>query len=348
MFHLRMRQGRIKAPPEHPIAFYHCISRVVDRRKIFDALASDSFTDLMRRCTDFCGVQVITHAVMANHFHILVAVPRRPQQLPTDGELCVRIQRLNGDKAAAHCRQQLELLRQDPNPAAAEAYRQQFFRRMWDVSAFMKELKQRFTGWVNRQTRREGTLWQGRFRSVLADGLGEALASMAAYIDLNPVRANATTDPANYRWCGYAEAMAGQRPALEGLRVVVAALRGVAPQEVEEQEILPAYRVWLFSQGEENEGTDETGRALRKGIPREEVLKVVANRGQLSRNEYLRIHVRYFTAGGVVGGRNFVNEVFEHYRSRFGPRRKDGARRMKGLASPKLYALRDLRINRFS
>ena len=53
----------------------------------------------------------------------------------------------------------------------------------------MKLLKQRFTQWFNRQRGRKGTLWEERFKSVLVEGTGEVLATMAAYIDLNPVRA---------------------------------------------------------------------------------------------------------------------------------------------------------------
>jgi hypothetical protein len=45
---------------------------------------------------------------------------------------------------------------------------------------------------------------------------------MAAYIDLNPVRAGIVKDPADDRWCGYAEATAGSRRAQPGLRAVMA------------------------------------------------------------------------------------------------------------------------------
>ncbi|MEZ5431159.1 MAG: hypothetical protein R3F31_08270 [Verrucomicrobiales bacterium] len=44
-----------------------------------------------------------------------------------------------------------------------------------------------------------------------------ALLTMAAYIDLNPVRAGMVDDPKDYRWCGYAEAVAGGRRARRGL-----------------------------------------------------------------------------------------------------------------------------------
>lgn len=60
---------------------------------------------------------------------------------------------------------------------------------------------------------------------------------------------------------------------------------------------------------------------------------------------YLCCRVRYFTDGAVIGSRGFVNEVFETNRSRFGPRRKTGARLMGGFAKhEKLYSMRDLKV----
>jgi len=44
--------------------------------------------------------------------------------------------------------------------------------------------------------------WAERFKSVLLEG-GEALAAVAAYIELNPVRAGLCADPKDYRYCGF-------------------------------------------------------------------------------------------------------------------------------------------------
>ena len=65
--------------------------------------------------------------------------------------------------------------------------------------------------------------------------------------------------------------------------------------------------------------------------------------------DYLRLRVRYFTDGAVIGSREYVNEVFTSLRERFGAKRRTGARLMRGLASEeKLYALRDLRVQPLS
>jgi hypothetical protein len=60
----------------------------------------------------------------------------------------------------------------------------------------------------------------------------------------------------------------------------------------------------------------------------------------------LHCRIRYFTAGAVIGSKEFVNEAFASARDRFGRKRKDGARKLKGEAAPAshaLWSLRDLR-----
>jgi hypothetical protein len=60
----------------------------------------------------------------------------------------------------------------------------------------------------------------------------------------------------------------------------------------------------------------------------------------------LRCRVRYFTDGAVIGSRGFVNEAFVAARERFGARRKDGARKLRGsgaAAAGTLWSARELR-----
>jgi hypothetical protein len=47
------------------------------------------------------------------------------------------------------------------------------------------------------------------FHAVIAES-GTAARTMAAYIDLNPVRAGMVDDPADYRWSSYGEAVCGR------------------------------------------------------------------------------------------------------------------------------------------
>jgi len=339
-----MRQPRLKAPEGHRVAYYHCLSRVVNRDFAFGASEREEFVRYMREYEDFCGVRILTYCVLSNHFHILVEVPERPAELPTSEELIQKLEGLSGTSmSAGAARQQLEMFRQAEDEAGERAFRERICALMWDVSAYMKLLKQRFTQWFNRQRGRKGTLWEERFRSVLVEGMGAALATMAAYIDLNPVRAGMVSDPKDYRWCGYGEAAAGSRMARQGLRAILAGGDRVVEERENPGKALAKYRVWLFGQGEEREGTTPEGVPFRKGFRREDVLAELARRGRIELADYLRLKVRYFADGAVLGSRGYVDEVFAALRGRFGGRRKDGARRMQGLEQ-ELYTVRDLKV----
>ncbi|PKO34184.1 MAG: transposase [Betaproteobacteria bacterium HGW-Betaproteobacteria-7] len=66
----------------------------------------------------------------------------------------------------------------------------------------MKSLGQRYVQYVNRVYRRSGSLWEGRFRSCLAQD-ERYLLLCQRYIELNPVRAGMVEHPAEYRWSSY-------------------------------------------------------------------------------------------------------------------------------------------------
>ena len=340
-----MRRARLKVPEEE-VGFYHCVSRVVDRRRVLREVEKEHFAALMRECEEFCEVRVLTYCLMSNHFHILVEVPKPPEVLPSPGEILAKVRRLTGHSNAGAVEQRLKMYRDAKDEAGLRAYLETFYARMWDVSPFMKMLKQRFTQWYNGRRGRKGTLWEERFKSVLVEGRGQALAAMAAYIDLNPVRAGMVEDPKAYRWCGYGEAVAGKRQAREGLRVIATALE--SGREPTLSRGLEVYRTWLFNEGDaEREAADEQGRPVRGVLKREEVLAVLQNKGRLPLGAYVRCRVRYFCDGAVVGSRGFVEDLFRTYRTRYGPKRKDGARPMRGLAKGELYAIRDLRLGVF-
>jgi len=335
-----MRRPRLKAPSDLPVAYYHCISRVVDRQFVLGQDEKEKFVQFMRLYEQFCGVRVVTYCIMSNHFHLLLEVPQLPAQLPDDTQLLSVLDAVYSEIGAGSIRQRLEFFRREKADTEAEAYRETFFARMWDVSAFMKLLKQRFTQWFNRLHHRKGTLWEERFKSVLVEGACTALTTMAAYIDLNPVRAGIVADPKDYRWSGYAEAVAGNQEARAGLQIITHEANSPQPSA---EAILTEYRVRLFGADEET-GLDEQGRPLRRGFTREEIAAVLAAKGQLSRLEMLRCRVRYFADGAVLGTRAFVNGVFAVNRDRFGPKRKNGARPMRGVESDGLCVLRDLRV----
>jgi putative transposase len=66
----------------------------------------------------------------------------------------------------------------------------------------MKNLGQRYVQYVNRTYERTGGLWEGRFRSCVAQSERYVLACYR-YIELNPVRAVIVDHPGKYRWSSY-------------------------------------------------------------------------------------------------------------------------------------------------
>jgi len=62
---------------------------------------------------------------------------------------------------------------------------------------------------------------------------------------------------------------------------------------------------------------------------------------RITEREAVRQRVRYFADGLVLGRADFVNQIFRWTRGHFGPLRKDGARRLRGIDTD-LRAMRDL------
>jgi hypothetical protein len=236
----------------------------------------------------------------------------------------------------------LELAREEARKSGDDRLvnrmREKYLRRMYDVSEFMKTLKQRFSVWYNRNNGRVGTLWEERFKSVLVEGRENALITMAAYIDLNPVRAGLVQDPKEYRHCGYGEAVAGREAAREGLGLVMLSIE----QRVKVWgQISHKYRQMLYEMGEQVVGAK--GEIKKRGFSREEVEKVVEEGGKLPLSDALRCRVRYFTDGVVLGSREYVEDVFRKHRGEFGVKRKTGARSMRWADWQGLCTMRDLR-----
>jgi len=77
----------------------------------------------------------------------------------------------------------------------------------------MKHRGQRYVQYVNSAYRRSGTLWEGRYRSCLAQSEDYVLACYR-YIELNPVRAAMVHHPREYRWSSFHANCDGKRDAL--------------------------------------------------------------------------------------------------------------------------------------
>ncbi len=326
---------------------YHVMSRTCGGAVFFDDVEKEALVRLIWKMSEFLGVRVLTYCVMGNHFHILAEVPNRELWLARfsgeggEEKLLAHLGSFYSRDFIGHLRDELAELRKTGQQERAEEKLRAFFPRFCDLSIWCKEIKERFTRWYNRRHQRKGTLWMDRFKSVLVEP-GTTLRTMAAYIDLNPVRAKLVEDPKDYRWCGYAEALAGSRRAKRGLCRVMdvgteswekpAARDRVAGREL--------YRRWLYEDGRERQ--DRNGTVTKAGVDEETSAQVMRKeKGALPVNELIRQRVRHFSQGLAIGGKAWLEEVFLANRGRFGPKRKTGPRRVRG-AEEEVYSLREL------
>ena len=261
----------------------------------------------MRRLEAFSGVRVLTYTLTSNHFHLLCEVPQAREL--SEAELLDRIQAGYGPARRQALDQQLALLRQEPDGTdQIQRLLQPYRNRLFDLSSFVKELKGRFAQWYNRRHGRYEVLWANRFKSVLLKG-GEALAAVAAYIELNPVRAGLCTDPKDYRYCGYAEALAkGSSLARQGIRTVLGQAETASWKEVSQQ-----YRKYLFAHGSLQTKTKQPAFDLATAQT-----VVDQQNGQLSLPERLRCRTRCFTDGVILGSRSFVESHFDKLKHKLG------------------------------
>ena len=60
---------------------YHVMSRVAGGDLLFGEVEKEAFRKLMRRMEKFSGLEILTYAVMGNHFHVLLRVPCQEEYL---------------------------------------------------------------------------------------------------------------------------------------------------------------------------------------------------------------------------------------------------------------------------
>ena len=340
---------------------YHCVSRVVDRRFVFGERECEAFRMYLRMYENFSGCRVLSSCLMSNHFHLLLEVPPMAEGGLPDEALLQRLSGLYSEAFVAGVAAELAESRKSKVDGGGADIRvaeihARFTYRMHDLSQFMKGLLIRFTRWFNRTHNRTGTLWEERFKSVIVES-GVAARTMAAYIDLNPVRAGMVSDPADYRWSGYGEAVGGGAKG-NGKKAKMGLILTVRNPGSRDQIPIDSW--------------EEVSRIYRRAMGLALVRKsgragaVISVHATMNEAEYLegatedRLHlpdlgmagmlskrVRYFTDGAVIGSKAFVNEAFDEARQRFTERRKDGARRMRGSGAPAkgvLWSMRDLRV----
>jgi hypothetical protein len=176
--------------------WYHCVTRCVRRAFLLGDEHQDRKTWIEHRIQELAEIFAISvggFAILENHLHLLVRLNPAPAQGWSDKEVVRRWSRLFPPRDKA--RQPLPVTEnwvQDrlKEPGWVARARQ----RLQSLSWFMKCLKEPLARLANRQDQMRGAFFEGRFKSVaILDD--EALLTVCAYIDLNPVAAGIADVP---------------------------------------------------------------------------------------------------------------------------------------------------------
>lgn len=132
------------------------------------------------------------------------------------------------------------------------------------LSRAMQSVGRRYVRYFNDRYTRTGTLFEGRYRSVLVDAESYWITCMR-YVELNPVRAGLVDHPAQYRWSSY-RAHANGTP--DGLLVDHPVYHGLGNTTLER------CRSWtaICAQGTPLAELDELRRMIRTGQVRNKIV----------------------------------------------------------------------------
>ena len=176
--------------------WYHCITRCVRRAFLLGDEHQDRKSWIEHRLQELADIFAISvggFSVLDNHLHLLVRLDPVQGQGWTDEEVVRRWGKLFPARDKA--RQALPVTDDWVQERLKEAgWVAKARQRLQSLSWFMKCLKEPLARLANRQDQMRGAFFEGRFKSVaILDE--EALLTVCAYIDLNPVAAGIADVP---------------------------------------------------------------------------------------------------------------------------------------------------------
>ncbi len=291
---------------------YHVMSRTALDGFPLGDVEKDYLMDLIRKTSKLYFVDILGLTIMSNHFHILLRM--HPESSFSDNEIRTRLEEFHqGDKVI--------------NDIEISKYRSKLCR----LSEFVKEIKQGFTRYYNKEHKRSGFFWGQRYKSLIVEN-GETLINCLAYIDLNPIRANMVEKPEDYRWCSLGYLLqTGNKDNLLSLEF------GVQGEEnLNLKERIERYRRFVYEIG-----SLETDKG--KSINREILEKQQQKRFKVTKADCFKYRTRYFTDSGVIGSKKFVFENYRRFKDLFESKRVKVPKPVKGLDG--VFSLKRLATN---
>ena len=139
------------------------------------------------------AIDVAAYAVMSNHYHLVVRVDCDVAKSWSDNEVLERWTKLfTGPSLVRHYLEDSSEFDEAMLDKVAE-FTELYRKRLHDISWFMRVLNESIARMANSEDGVTGRFWEGRFKSqALLDE--QAILSVMAYVDLNPVRAGIASD----------------------------------------------------------------------------------------------------------------------------------------------------------
>ena len=162
-------------------SYYHCYVRCVRKAYLcgFNDDGKDCnhrrgwIADQLEKLPQFFAIDVVSYAVMHNHYHVVLHVDRARALSWSYEEVRQRWRSLT--KGSLH---------EEPTPEQIERWRE----NLYSISWFMRFINESIAVAANREDDVKGRFWEGRFRSQALMDEG-ALLACSTYVDLNPIRA---------------------------------------------------------------------------------------------------------------------------------------------------------------
>ena len=126
-----------------------------------------------------------------------------------DEEMLGRLAHLYGPSRVEAKEKVWEMLRERWLGDQVDREKERYCRRMYNLSQFVKTLKERISMWYNDKYGHAGNLWEGRFYSGVVEKDAVVKTIVSAYIGYNPVKAKLVASPADWKWSSYAMAVSG-------------------------------------------------------------------------------------------------------------------------------------------
>lgn len=264
--------------------YYHCCARINGAMDdyLFTDVDKEKGMWIVKDLARLFYIEPISMAWMGNHWHIVLYAPEKSPSIDEAVERYnsfYKNKTLNVEYAPDECARVADCL--------------------VDISAFIGQIHQRFTNYINKVHKRRGTLWADRFKSTILQDQ-TALWDCVKYVELNPVRAGLSDDPANYRfctwgyYCGTGKHMFGDNFIRHMRRYL-----GEIAKNWSDEEVCAEFRCRLARTISYESGAEENEvRKAAKEARKRESMPI----------RFLR-RTRHWTDGAIIGTKAFVMEV---------------------------------------